>query len=251
MDLSFYPPNWLIFNWLGKFNNRSAINGASCAGSHALPHVKIFAIFLTRLRKVEVAVVLLLIGFLFAGSQDAEAQFAVKTNLLYDATTTPNIGVELGTGVKNTVQLFYGLNPWTFHSSHGDRKARHWLLMPELRWWRCSKYNGSFIGVHLMGGQFNASNVDIPLPGCFFAGDNLVKGVRDNRYQGWYAGAGFTYGYQWILGRHWNLEAEIGVGYNHVWYDKYPCYECGAKIADGQSNYVGVTKLGLSLLYIF
>ena len=179
-------------------------------------------------------------------------QVAVKTNLLYDATTTPNLGMEIGVGRKNTLQLVYGLNPWTFNSdSHGDRKAKHWLLMPEYRWWTCTKFNGHFLGVHLMGGQYNASNLDFPLPGAFFSGDNLVKGVKDSRYQGWYAGAGFTYGYQWILSKHWNIEAEIGVGYNHVWYDKYPCYECGTKLADGSTNYVGLTKLGLSFLYIF
>ena len=179
-------------------------------------------------------------------------QVAVKTNLLYDATTTPNLGMEIGVGRKNTLQLVYGLNPWTFNSdSHGDRKAKHWLLMPEYRWWTCSKFNGHFLGVHLMGGQYNASNLDFPLPGAFFSGENLVKGVKDSRYQGWYAGAGFTYGYQWILSKHWNIEAEIGVGYNHVWYDKYPCYECGTKLADGSTNYVGLTKLGLSFLYIF
>lgn len=178
---------------------------------------------------------------------------AVKTNILYDAVTTPNIGVEVGVGRKNTIQVFYGLNPWTFDSSsHGPRKAKHWMVMPELRWWTCSKFNGHFLGIHLMGGQFNASNVAIPaLPGMFFAGDDILKGVHDSRYQGWFAGGGFTYGYQWILGRHWNLEAEIGVGYDHVWYDKYPCYHCGAKIGIGGSNYAGITKLGLSILYIF
>ena len=181
----------------------------------------------------------------------AHSQLAVKTNLLYDATTTPNLGLELGVGKKQTVQIVYGLNPWTFDSSHGDRKAKHWLLMPEYRWWTCTKFNGHFFGAHLMGGEFNASNVDLPIPGFFFSGDNLTKGVRDHRYQGGFAGAGFTYGYQWILGRHWNLEAEIGVGYNYVWYDKYMCYECGSKIASGHTNYLGVTKLGISFLYIF
>lgn len=189
------------------------------------------------------------------GSTDASAQprnnLAVKTNLLYDATTTPNLGLEFGVGRKNTFQIFYGLNPWTFGSSKGDRNAKHWLVMPELRWWTCTRFNGHFLGIHAMGGQFNASNIDILLPGYFFEGEDLAKTVRDTRCQGYYAGGGFTYGYQWILGRHWNIEAEIGVGYNHVWYDQYPCYECGAKIATAETNYVGVTKVGLTLLYIF
>lgn len=179
-------------------------------------------------------------------------ELAVKTNILYDATTTPNLGVEIGAGNKNTFQIFYGLNPWKFNSDkHGERFAKHWMLMPEFRWWPCTKFNGHFFGAHLMGGEFNAASVSIPLPGAFFGGDNIRSGVRDTRYQGAFAGVGATYGYQWILNRHWNVEAEIGVGYNHIWYDQYPCYECGAKIKSGQSNYAGITKLGLSVLYIF
>lgn len=186
------------------------------------------------------------------GGASAWGQLAVKSNLLYDATTTPNLGLEVGIGRKTTVQLFYGLNPWTFHSADGqERKAKHWMLMPEYRWWTCSRFNGHFIGAHLMGGQFNAGNVDLPLPGGFFSGANLRSEARDYRFQGTFAGLGVTYGYQWILARHWNLEAEIGVGYNHVWYNRYACGDCGAKLNSGNTNYIGITKLGISVLYLF
>lgn len=182
----------------------------------------------------------------------ASSQLALKSNLLYDMTTTPNLGAELGVSEKNTINLVYGINPWTFHSeSKGDRMAKHWVVMPEYRWWFCSTFNGHFLGVHAMGGQFNASNAALFLPGGFVGGDNLVKGVKERRYEGGFIGAGITYGYQWILSRHWNLEAEVGVGYNYVWYDKYRCGDCGGKLGSGHTNYLGVTKLGLSFLYIF
>ncbi|WP_301025950.1 DUF3575 domain-containing protein [Muribaculum sp.] len=186
---------------------------------------------------------------MFAGTIATEAQLAVKNNLLYDLTTTPNLGLEYGVGYRSTVNLVYGLNPWSF--SGGERKAKHWVLMPEYRWWLCSRFNGHFFGVHALGGEFNASNVNIPVPGAFFGGDNLRSGVRDYRYQGSFLGAGATYGYQWILSRHWNIEAEVGVGYARVWYDKYACGECGARLADGGTNYFGITKLGISFLYLF
>lgn len=178
-------------------------------------------------------------------------QVALKTNLLYDATTTPNLGVEYGFKHNHSVQLFYGLNPWSFGSGPSASKVKHWVLMPEYRWWTCSILNGWFIGVHAMGGEFNAANANLPIPGVFFKGDNLTTGVRDNRYEGAYLGAGFTAGYQWILSKHWNLELEAGVGYNHVWYKKYPCAECGTRLDKAGTNYVGLTKLGLSLMYIF
>ncbi len=182
----------------------------------------------------------------------AHAQVAVKTNLLYDATTTPNLGLEVGVGPRSTINLVYGLNAWSFDSdSHSVRKAKHWLLMPEYRWWTCSRFNGHFIGVHAMGGQYNAANVNLPIPGFFFGGDNLTREVRDSRYHGYYVGGGFTYGYQWILGRHWNLEAEVGVGYVYTHFDKFACGECGGKLRTGDSNYAGITKLGLSFIYLF
>lgn len=177
---------------------------------------------------------------------------ALKTNLLYDASTTPNLGVEVGLGRQLTGQLFYGLNPWTYSGSGpAAKKAKHWVLMPEVRWWTCTKMNGWFFGVHAMGGQFNAANVNAPVPGAFFSGLNIGKAVQDTRLQGSFAGAGLTAGYQWILSKHWNLEAELGAGYNHVWYNQFPCAECGTKMADGQSNYLGLTKAGVSLMYVF
>lgn len=179
-------------------------------------------------------------------------QVAVKTNLLYDATTTPNLGVEVGIGGKSTINLVYGLNPWKFHSeSHGMRYAKHWVVMPEYRWWLCSRFSGHFFGAHLMGGQMNVANTSFPLPGAFFSGVNLVKAVKSGRYQGEFAGVGLTYGYEWPLSRHWNIEAEIGAGYNWIHYSHYPCGECGDKISSGHTNYLGITKLGLSIMYVF
>ena len=189
---------------------------------------------------------------IFMASLHAYGQVAVKTNLLYDATTTPNIGAEMRVGSQSTVNLVYGLNAWTFNTdNHGDRKAKHWLLMPEYRWWPCTTFSGHFFGVHAMGGQMNFANVDIPFPGAFFGGKNLAKAVKDTRVQGGFAGVGLTYGYQHPLSRHWNIEAEIGVGYGHVWYDQFPCEVCGTKLASGGSNYVGITKIGFSVMYLF
>lgn len=182
----------------------------------------------------------------------ANAQFAIKTNLLYDATTTPNIGAEVALGRHHTLNLVYGINPWKFNSErHGERKATHWVIQPEYRWWPCTAFNGHFLGVHLMGGQMDVANIDIPLPGGFISGENLRTGARDYRYQGWFAGGGVTYGYQWIITRHSNIEAEVGVGYVHAQGDKYPCSQCGTLLGKWNSNYVGVTKIGVSYEYVF
>ncbi|HCQ73016.1 MAG TPA: DUF3575 domain-containing protein [Rikenellaceae bacterium] len=179
-------------------------------------------------------------------SPSAKAQTAaVKTNIVHDATTTLNAGLEFKLAPRWTVDLSGDLNPWTFS---GDRKFKHWLLQPELRFWTCDAWAGHFFGLHALGGQFNIGGFDINanLLGTDW---NLIK---DHRYQGWMVGAGLAYGYSWILGQRWNLETEIGAGWVHAWYDTFRCSGCGKKIAtDDQHDYFGVTKLSVSLVYLF
>ena len=70
-------------------------------------------------------------------------------------------------------------------------------------------------------------------------------------YDGWGVGGGFSYGYQWIIGKHWNLETELGIGYAYLKYDKYLRNRCGRFIDTGHRNYWGPTKLSISFMYLF
>ena len=167
-------------------------------------------------------------------------KIGVKTNLLTWATTSLNIGLEFGTGVHSTINLFGSYNPFEFSST---KKLKHWVFMPEYRYWTCERFNGSFFGVHMLGGKFNVGGIKLPW-GIF---SNLEK----YRYQGWGIGGGLTYGYQWLLGKHWNLEASIGAGYAYLKYDKFPCAECGERLDKGVKHYFGVTKAAISLIYLF
>jgi hypothetical protein len=169
---------------------------------------------------------------------------ALKTNLLYDATTTFNLGMEFGLSPKWTLDVSANYNPWTFDN---NQKWKHWMVQPEARYWLCEKFNGHFFGFHFLGGQYNAGNIDTSLK---FLGNDF-SGLKDNRYEGWFAGAGISYGYSWILGKHWNFEAEIGIGYAYTRYDRYDCAKCGDKNGKGFHNYVGPTKAALSLVYVF
>lgn len=174
-------------------------------------------------------------------SVGAQAQnIALKTNVLYWATTTPNLGLEASMGRKHSVQLFYGLNPW---KSTGGQTLRHWVLQPEYRYWFCESFNGWFLGAHLMGGEFNAGDVELPF--------HVLPDLKDHRYQGWYVGGGVTVGYQWMISRHWNFEASLGLGYDYIKYDKFKCGVCGERVQSSDAHYWGPTKAALSFLYIF
>ena len=167
-------------------------------------------------------------------------EIAIKTNLLYDATSTPNIGAEIGIAPKQTFEIIYGWNPWKFGDS---KQLRHWSLSPEYRWWFCHRFNGSFMGLHALGGQFNMGGVKLPF--------GIWPTLKDHRYEGWFVGGGITYGYQWVLSKHWNIEALLGVGYARLNYKKFECKECGELLAHKKKNYVGPTKAAISLLYLF
>lgn len=187
----------------------------------------------------------LIVLALAVGTPTAVAQdVALKTNLLYDATATVNAGVEVRLSSRWTLDLSGNYNAWTL--SH-DRCWKHWMLQPEARRWFCDPFIGHFLGFHLHGGKFNVGGLDNDIS---FFGTDFSK-LSDHRYQGWAVGAGVGYGYSWVLGKHWNIEGEIGLGYSYVKYDRYPCAECGTKEGEGKHHYVGPTKAAVNLIYSF
>ena len=171
-------------------------------------------------------------------------EWAIKSNLLYDATTSINLGVERAIADKWTIELSGNWNPFEFKD---NKKWKHWLVQPEVRYWTCRKFGGHFLAAHLWGGEYNVGNIS-GLPD--FLGTNFSQ-LDNYRYEGWFAGIGVGYGYAWMLGKHWNLEAEVGVGYAYTRFDKFQCIECGERLYSAPHNYFGPTKLSINLVYLF
>ena len=164
----------------------------------------------------------------------------VKTNVVMDALKIINLGAEVGLSKKLTLDLYANYNPWKYK----DQKMMKMLAFrPELRYWFCDKFNGHFVGAHLHGGVYQAAAIDMPW--------GIWPELKEHRFKGHFYGFGVSYGYQWILGRHWNLEGNIGVGYARVKYKQYECKTCGEKVDEGHKNYVGPTKAAVSLIYLF
>lgn len=179
------------------------------------------------------------------GTTATANDFAVKTNLLYDATASVNIGFETGIARQWTLDVNGDLNFWNIN----DKRWRHWFVQPEFRYWFCNRSIGHFVAIQLHGGQYNLGNWGVK--GFNFLGTDF-RNLRDRRYQGWFAGAGVAYGYSWAFNEHWGMEAEIGIGWAYSRFDAYPCRICGNKIIDnGVHNYVGPTKIALNLVYNF
>ena len=159
---------------------------------------------------------------------------AVKSNLLYDITSTLNIGGEFRCDDTHTFNLSVNYNPWDFGN---NKKMKHFLIQPEYRKWFSGIFMGSFIGLQANYGQYN------------FGGMLPWHQLKDNRYQGNLAGFGISYGYQWILSPQWNLEAGISLGYAHLSYKQYDQPKGAALIKKSHCNYWGPTQAGISFVY--
>lgn len=189
------------------------------------------------MKKVIVYIIFLFTAVCMHANPDS---LAIKTNLLWDATLTPNLALEFTTGSRQSVQLSYGINKWKLGN---NKRLQNWILMPEYRWWRRRTMQGLFYGVHAFGGEFNIGGIKLPF--------NIWKSEQNHRYDGWLLGAGVTIGYAWKLGGHWNMEAALGIGYSYLNYNKYVCEVCGENLYHRTRNYVGPTKLALNLSYAF
>ena len=172
--------------------------------------------------------------------EDKGAVVGVKTNIPYWGTATFNAEVEVRLAKKWTLELEAGLNPFDGKKDDGSygRSLKHLRLHPELRYWFCESFHKHFLGLHIPYLLYNVSDVKL-------------LGVENERSQGWGTGVGFSYGYQWLLSKHWSLEATVGVGYLYLDYDKYPCANCGSKIESGHKHYFGPTQAAISIMYLF
>ena len=73
-------------------------------------------------------IIVLLLVMSFPCAVNAQ-KVGLKTNALYWATTTPNLGIEVGMGERFTFYLDGGYNPWTLSKDASiNRKTKHFRL---------------------------------------------------------------------------------------------------------------------------
>lgn len=166
--------------------------------------------------------------------------FGIKTNVLYWATTSPNVALEVATGKKWTFKTTLGFNAWDFDATRNDEiSLRHWLVQPELRYWFCQAFEGHLIGVHGIYTQFDMGNIP------------FIKGeIQDYIYRGYGYGAGISYGCHFPLAKRWGVELTAGFGFLILDYDKYRCLDCTEYVGSYGRNYVGPTKLAVNFIFM-
>ena len=166
-----------------------------------------------------------------------ESWFDLKTNLLYDATATINLGLEVRLSNRLSFDFPVSYNAWDFSSI---RKWRHILVQPEFRLWTLETFRGHFFGVHGHYASYNIGN----LP--------FTPYMKEHRFQGTLMGFGVSWGYRWgFRNPRWGMEATLGAGYARLQYDEMVCETCGEAPAPKKvvKHWIGPTKVGLSLIY--
>ncbi len=193
--------------------------------------------------------ILLSVLFVFSLFNLAAQNFALKTNLAYDASATVNLGAEIGLGKRTTLDISGNYNAWNTDKALNE-KMRHLLVQPEFRYYFCEKMNGHFIGAHAHLLEYNICG-EHWLPNIFKQASTLRNFSQEkSRYQGDGYGAGVVYGYDWVIAPRFNIEFAVGAGYVFLDYDRYGASKCAPYLDSSTAHYWGLTKLGVSLVYI-
>lgn len=180
-----------------------------------------------------------IIGLLMVLAVPLHAQkVAVKNNLLYDVSLTPNLGVEWRMSDHWTGGLSAGYNPFSFSD---NKKWKHILVSPEARYWFCSVFEGDFLAMNAIYSHFNTGNVKFPF--------GLYPSVKNERRQGDMVAVGASYGHAWLLSPHWNFEVEVGADVGYTKYDRFECAKCGEKLGSDKKGFV-MPRLSVNIVYV-
>lgn len=171
----------------------------------------------------------------------AQAQsIAISNNALFDAVGALSAGIEIPLSGSTSWELYGSVRPW----KRGNNSVhKHLAAQTQLRLWPCQVMNGFYWGPYAHVAQFNIANQGFPL--------SIFKNLESNRYEGWLVGGGIGVGYEYVLAKHWNIGAEIGAGYTYIDYKKSETQRCGKLKADDDRHYIGISKLGLSVIYLY
>lgn len=158
---------------------------------------------------------------------------SVKTNALWLAALTANIGVEVQLHKQLTLDIPAWYSPYDITPT---RKMRLFATQPEIRFWPERAGNGHFVGLHTHVAGFNVAIND-------------HGRYQDPNHALW--GMGISYGYAIELGKQkrWAVEFNIGAGFAEYDYDIYRNWENGPKVGSGSDWYWGITRAGISISY--
>lgn len=176
-------------------------------------------------------------------------EIAIKSNLLYDVSGTISLGLEYRLSEKMTIDVLTSNNPWRPNTNR-NKRLNNILVQPEARYWFCESFNGHFVGAHAHYAYYNVGGDNMLLNSILAISTISKLDFKNYHRSGNLVGVGLSYGYHWILYKRWSLEGTVGLGYAYMDYNTYENPVCGVMIAEEIKHYFGLTKLGLSLVFM-
>ncbi len=178
------------------------------------------------------------------GAGDTYDRFSVKTNVLYWATLSPNLALEVALGEKTSLEMTVGFS--SVHSNTvadettPDRKEfKHFLIKPEFKYWFQERMDGFFVGLHALWASYKIEGIKVPAL--------FEKGYA---YDGSAFGGGVAGGYLWRAADRFGVEFNVAAGIVQMKYDKKPSNgEDPAGLAFNKT-YVGPTGAGIKLIFM-
>lgn len=164
-------------------------------------------------------------------SPKVQAQrIALKTNALEYLILSPNLTLEARLSRVFSLQVGFAANP--IPKPIAGIRLTNFRVEPELRYWFNRPMARHFIALSATGGTCS-----LRIKERYFSGDAVAAGI--------------SYGYALVLSKHWNMEAEIGVGLAHIKGNKYVGKE-NVPDSPNFSRFLPVPiRCGLSFSYIF
>ncbi|MDL2320495.1 DUF3575 domain-containing protein [Alistipes sp. OttesenSCG-928-B03] len=166
--------------------------------------------------------------------------FAIKTNLLYDLALLPDLALEFSLPNRWSIEVGGQWSWWNTPTNHKNC-WRFQIAGMEVRKWLGDKsrtpFSGHFLGLYGMAGTYDVRF------------GNKTGYLSDMSYS-----MGLSYGYGLPIGRSWNLEFGISLGYvggKYKTYSRYnDQYEVHPKTGDDRLHYFGPTKAKISLVWL-
>lgn len=167
----------------------------------------------------------------------SNCKFIIKTNMLYDVATVPNLGIEIPIGERWSVGA-----DWMYAWWKNDRRHRYLRIsggsLEVRRWFPTRRHAGSLLTGHHVGLYGQMLTYDLEWGGKGYLGDK------------WSWGAGVAYGYSHPVGKRLNIDFTIGVGYQQGEYMTYhPEDDCYVWDATHNRKWFGPTKAEISLVW--
>ena len=177
---------------------------------------------------------------LFSFRAQADEVVAIKNNLLYDATATPNLQLEFKLAPKWSLELGAGFNPFPLDDTKFP-KWRHLSAWLAPRYWFCNVFNKGFISANVAYAHYNVAGSAYPVSWMY-------KQVKESRYEGDAVLAGLSFGWHFPITHYFSIELEGGVDAGYSWYKQYECRHCG-DLTDENGRWAVLPKLGVNLSF--